>query len=172
MGPEGSLIIVLKVTHPGSVKLEFDVTHYTVPKIFFTKAFSSYKGCLDHRPAKQPYLWALGTSLTLTELRASPPALATPACISVSGSLGLRLSRSASRLTLTHSAFCYSFSHCLSLHTHTHTYTDRHTHTHTHTQTCPPLIAHHQVENELDKTIPGSVACPACDLHCIPAGGV
>ena len=38
MGPESSLIIVLKVTHPGSVKLEFDVTHYAVPKIFFTKA--------------------------------------------------------------------------------------------------------------------------------------
>ena len=51
MGPEGSFIIMFKVTHPGSVKMEVDVTHCTAPKIFFTKS-SLLQGLLRPQAGK------------------------------------------------------------------------------------------------------------------------
>ena len=146
MGPESSLIIVLKVTHPGSVKLEFDVTHYAVPKIFFTKA-SLLQGLLGPQAGKATLpVGSVGTSLT--SHRASGILLLF-ATLSASLSLGLwgspnRLA-SASHAHLTLSILLPYF-HIVSLSMHTHT----HTHTHTH-RDMPPLIAHHQGENELIK---------------------
>ena len=152
MGPEGSLIIVLKVTHPGSVKLEFDVTHYTVPKIFFTKA-SLLQGLLGPQAGKATLpVGSVGTSLTSHRASGILLLFATlPASLSLGlwGSPNRLASASHAHLTL---SILLPYFHIvsLSIHTHTHIHTQTYTHTHAHTD-MPPLIAHHQVENELIK---------------------
>ena len=133
IGPGGSFIIVFKVTHPGSVKLESDVIHCTAPKIFFTKA-SLLQGLL--RPQAGKATWPAGSvGTSLTSHRASGILLLF-ATLSASLSLGSpnRLA-SASHTHLTLSILLPYF-HIVSLSAHTY---------------MPPLIEHHQVENELIK---------------------
>ena len=101
---------------------------------------------------------SVGTSLTSHTASGSLllfAALTASLSLSLWGSLNRLASASHAHLTL---SILLPYFHIVSLSAHTH----RHVPTH-----CTPSSW-----KWADKIIPGSVACPASDLHCIPAGGV